>query len=157
MAIIYFFRCFSKLANIERREFGSYSSLPSFLRTVRTSSHQTVVELKWWNLLYFLRFLFTCIILGIPVKVQHSAVFFVFLIFYKLVNRNLNKSWRSRHSRNCCQQRATAKAGKLDTTFVTSEKNRISAMIGYTIFFTREKHRMTNHNSGKKPDTNFIS
>ena len=36
------------------------------------------------------------------------------------------------------------KAGKNDKNFLTCEKNRISLLIGHTIFFTSEKNRMTN-------------
>ena len=36
------------------------------------------------------------------------------------------------------------KAGKTDTNFLTSEKNRIRFLIGHTIFFNSEKNRMTN-------------
>ena len=48
------------------------------------------------------------------------------------------------------------KAGKNDTNFLTCEKNRISLLIGHTIFFTSEKNRMTNGIGSHQRETDFI-
>ena len=54
------------------------------------------------------------------------------------------------------QARPPRKAGKNDTKFLTCEKNRISLLIGHTIFFTSEKNRMTNGIGSHQRETDFI-
>ena len=48
------------------------------------------------------------------------------------------------------------KVGKIDTNFLTCEKNRIRLLIGHTIFFSSEKNPMTNAFAPHQRDTIFI-
>ena len=46
---------------------------------------------------------------------------------------------------------------KSDTSFFTSEKDRIGFVIGHTIFFTSEENRMTNRIASQKKLDDFYS